>query len=241
MTATTTAPAAADQALLPEAATAPLERGTRFRRRAAGITAIAAAAVTLAGFLTCPWEDSPLETDYLSTLAHNEFMATLSMVLLHYGYLLFVPVFFVLARLARRRSPKLAATGLALGVLGSGLSGFLVTDAYDLALAQNLPLEKAASISDAVSPVAGMAMGLPTVYGTILGFVVVLAAMWRARYVSVIPAVVMLAGWVVGYGAHTLVQAGSGAALVAIALTWMGIRVLRLSDAQFAAGTAARA
>ena len=67
-------------------------------------------------------------------------MAMLSMVLLHYGYLLFVPTVFVLARLARRRSPKLAAAGLVLGVLGSGLSGLLVTDAYDLSIAQHLPL-----------------------------------------------------------------------------------------------------
>lgn len=230
---TLTAPAAV-------AAAEPLERGTRFRRRVAGITTISAAVVTLAGFLTCPWEDSAVETDYLSTLLHNETMATISMILLHYGYLLFVPVFFVLARLARRRSPKLAATGLVLGVLGSGLSGLLVTDAYELALAQNLPLDKAAEISSSVSPIAGMTMGLPSMFGAVIGLVVVLAAMWRARYVSWIPAVVMLAGWALSYGAHTLLQAGSGAALVAIALTWMGIRILRLSDEQFAVGTATR-
>jgi hypothetical protein len=237
----TATPDTTDEALLAEAVTPPLERGARLRRRAAGVTAIAAGAISLAGIVTCPWENAPGETAYLASLLRDPTMAMVSMVLLHWGYLLFVPVIFVLARLARRRSPKLAATGLVLGIIGSGLSGFLVTDAYDLAIAQSLPLEKAAAVSDSVSPFGMLAMSLPTVAGITLGLVLVFAAMWRARFVSWIPAAAVLAGWVVGYGAHTLVQAGSGAALVAIALTWMGIRVLRLSDAQFAAGTATRA
>jgi hypothetical protein len=219
----------------------PLEPGTRLRRRAAGVTAIAAGAISLAGILTCPWENAPGETAYLASLLRDPTMAMVSMVLLHWGYLLFVPVIFVLARLARRRSPRLAATGLVLGVIGSGLSGFLVTDAYDLAIAQSLPLEKAAAVSDSVSPFGMLAMSLPTVAGITLGLVLVFAAMWRARFVSWVPAVVVLAGWGVGYGAHTLVQAGIGMALVAAAFAWIGIRILRLSDAQFAAGTADRA
>ena len=35
----------------------PVERGTRLRRRATGLAAIGAGTVTLAGFLTCPWEN----------------------------------------------------------------------------------------------------------------------------------------------------------------------------------------
>jgi hypothetical protein len=219
----------------------PLERGTRLRRRAAGITAIAAGALSLAGILTCPWENAPGEAAYLESLLRDPTMAMVSMVLLHWGYLLFVPVIFVLARLARRRSPKLAATGLVLGVIGSGLSGFLVTDAYDLAIAQGLPLDKAAQISDSLSPLGIFAMSLPTVAGITLGLVLVFAAMWRARFVSWVPGLAVLAGWVVGYGAHTLLQAGIGMALVAAAFAWMGIRILRLTDAQFVAGTADRA
>jgi hypothetical protein len=213
-----------------------VESGTRLRRVASGATVIAAGVVTLAGFLTCPWENSGGQDAYLHSLLSNPPMAMLSMVLLHYGYLLFVPAVFVLARLARRRSPKLAGTALVLGVLGSGLSGLLVTDAYDLSLAQHLPLTQALAVENGISLPGMLAIALPSAFGTIFGLVLVLAAMWRARWISFVPMVLMLAGWVIGYGAHTLVRAGSGATLVAIALVLVGLRVLRMSDAEFATG-----
>jgi hypothetical protein len=213
-----------------------VERGTRLRRRATGVTAVAAGVVTLAGFLTCPWENLPGQDAYLQSLLSNPPMAMLSMVLLHYGYLLFVPTVFVLARLARRRSPRLAGAGLVLGVLGSGLSGLLVTDAYDLSIAQHLPVAQALAVEDGI-PLQGMlAVALPSAFGTILGLVLVLAAMWRARWISAAPVVLMLAGWVIGFGAHTLLRAGTGATLVAAALVLVGVRVLRMSDQEFATG-----
>jgi hypothetical protein len=213
-----------------------LEPGTRLRRVAGGAVVVAAGVVTLAGFLTCPWENLPGQDAYLRSLLSNPPMAMLSMVLLHYGYLLFVPTVFVLARLARRRSPKLAATGLVLGVLGSGLSGLVVTDAYDLSLAQHVPFAQALAVEDGISVQGMLAIALPSAFGTIIGLVLVLAAMWRARWISWIPAVVMLAGWAVGFGAHTLIRAGACAVLVALALAVAGIRVLRMSDHEFATG-----
>ena len=213
-----------------------LERGTRLRRRASGAAIVAAGVVTVAGFLTCPWENAAGQDAYLHSLLSNPPMAMLSMVLLHYGYLLFVPAVFVLARLARRRSPKLAAAAVVLGVLGSGLSGLLVTDAYDLSIAQHLPLAQAVAVEDGISLPGMLAIALPSAFGTIFGLVLVMAAMWRARWTSWLPMVLMLAGWVIGYGAHTLVRAGSGATLVAIALVIVGVRVLRMSDQEFATG-----
>jgi hypothetical protein len=213
-----------------------VERGTGLRRRAAGIAIVAGGALSMAGILTCPWENLAGEDAYLKSLLSNPPMAMLSMVLLHYGYLLFVPTFFVLARLARRRSRWLAATGLVLGILGSGLSGLLVTDAYDLAIAQHLPLAQALAVEDGISPQGMLAIALPTGFGTMLGLILVMAAMWRARWISWAPAVLMLAGWVVGFGAHTLARAGTGMLLVTIALSIAGIRVLRMSDLEFASG-----
>jgi hypothetical protein len=213
-----------------------VERGTRLRRRAAGTAIIAGGVLSMAGIVTCPWENSAAEGAYLQSLLSNPPMAMLSMVLLHYGYLLFVPAVFVLARLARRRSPRLAAAGLVLGVLGSGLSGLLVTDAYDLTIAQHLPMAQALAVEDGM-PLGGMlAIALPTAFGTIFGLVLVLVAMWRARWMSWAPALIMLAGWVAGYGAHTLVRAGIGMLLVTVALTITGVRVLRMSDQEFATG-----
>src|SRR5262245_8966237 len=109
-----------------------VEPGTRLRRRASAIAAFGAAGLGLAGFLSCNWENAAGQTAYLQSLIDAPTQSMISMVLLHYGYLLFVPLAFVLARLARRGSPWLAGIGLVLSILGAGLSGFLVTDAYDL-------------------------------------------------------------------------------------------------------------
>jgi hypothetical protein len=63
--------------------------------------------------------------------------------------------------------------------------------------------------------------------------VLLLVALWRARWTSWLPAAAVLAGWVVSYGAHDAIRACSGAALVAIGLVAVGVRVLRASDEQF--------
>jgi hypothetical protein len=206
------------------------------RRHAAGWSMIAAGAVGLAGFLTAPWEQGSSTADYLASLTAHPTQAMISMAILHWGYLLFVPTAFVLARLARRRSPRLAAAGLVLSVIGSGLSGFLVTDAYDLSIGQHLPTSTAVQVSDGVSGGAMVAIGLPTVFGAMLGLVLLLVAMWRAKWVSVVPAIAMLAGWVLSFQAHGAVRACTGFALVAVALAWVGMRVLRAPNAHFDSG-----
>jgi hypothetical protein len=211
-------------------------RSVRLRRRAAGTAIIAAGAISLAGFLTAPWEHGSDTAAYLRSLTGAPTQAMISMAILHYGYLLFVPTAFVLARLARRGAPRVAATGLVLSILGSGLSGFLVTDAYDLSIARHLPPGTAVQVSDGVSNGAMIGVALPTVFGAMLGLVVLLLAMWRARHLSVLPALLLVAGWLASFHAHGALRACTGFALVALALGWVGFRVLRMTDEQYAAG-----
>lgn len=211
-------------------------RTLRLRRRAAGASIIAAGALGLLGFLTAPWEQRSDTASYLRSLTGHPTQAMVSMAILHYGYLFFVPTAFVLGRLARHGAPRLAAAGLVLSVLGSGLSGFLVTDAYDLSIAQHLPTGQAVSVSDGVSGPAMIAIALPTIFGMMIGLVLLLVALWRTRRISVIPAALMAAGWITCFQAHGALRACTGFALVALALGWVGIRVLRMSDGEFAAG-----
>jgi hypothetical protein len=210
--------------------------GVAGRSRAAGVAAIAAGAVGLAGILTCNWEGGADSASYLRSLTAHPTQSMISMALLHYGYLLFVPVAFVLARLARHGAPKLAASGLILSILGSGLSGFLVTDAYDLSIAQHLPIQTAVRVSDGVSGWAMFGIALPTVFGSMLGLVMLLLAMWRAGWMPLAPALVMLLGWVVGFHAHDLVRASAAFGMVALAFVWTGVRILRGSDEEFQTG-----
>jgi hypothetical protein len=160
----------------------------------------------------------------------------LSMIVLHFGYLLLVPTAFVLARLARQRAPWLAGVGLVFAVLGSGLSAVVLTDAYDLSLGQHLTMAQALSVENGMSVPGFVAIGLTSSVGTVVGSVLLMAAMWRARWTSWLPAVAMLAGWAVAWGAHDFVRACSGAALITIALVAVGVRVLRSTDEQFATG-----
>jgi hypothetical protein len=213
-----------------------VEPGTRPRRIAAGGSMIAAGVITLAGFLTSPWENSSAPGAEMFSMQAHPGQAMLSMVLLHYGYLLFVPFVFVAARLARRGAPKLAIAGLVLSVLGAGLSGLLVTDAYELSLAQHLTPEQALSVDNGISPSGVLAIAIPSAFGTILGLVLLTVALWRARWTSWLPAVAMFAGWVVSYGAHDMVRACTGAALTTIAFVVIGVQVLRARDEEFATG-----
>jgi hypothetical protein len=229
----------ASPATAPAAAAPATDRTTRVRRIAAGGSIVGAGVFTLAGFLTCPWEHGSTEADYLHSLTGAPGQAMLSMILLHVGYLLLVPFAFVVARLARRRAPWLSGIGLALAVLGGGLSTLVVTDAYDLAIAQHVPLADALRIEDGISVAGFLAVGLTSVVGTIVGSVLLMAALWRARWTSWLPGAATLAGWVVAYGAHDVVRGCTGAALITVGLVAVGIRVLRATDEQFDSGIAA--
>jgi hypothetical protein len=218
---------------------AAVEPGTRLRRLASGGAMIGAGVLTLAGFLTAPWENGSSETAYLHSLTGHPGQAMLSMIVLHFGYLLLVPTAFVIARLARRQAPVLAGIGLVLAVVGSGLSAVVLTDAYDLAIAQHVSMADALRIEDGMSVAGFLAVGLTSVIGTVFGSVLLMVALWRARWTSWLPAVATLAGWAVAWGAHDMIRACTGAALIAVALVLVGVRVLRARDDEFAVGVPA--
>ena len=230
MTALPSAPASA-AAVVPA-----VEPGTRLRRMAAGGTTIAAGVISLAGFLTAPWENSSAPLAEMYSMKAHPAQAMLSMLLLHYGYLLFVPFAFAAYRLARRRAPKLAAVGLVFSVIGAGLSGLLATDAYDLSLAQHVSRAEALAVQDGFSPAAILGIAVPSAFGTIIGLVLLAAALWRAGWTSWLPAVAMFAGWAASYGAHDMIRSCTGAALVALAFVAIGVQVVRARDEEFATG-----
>lgn len=230
----TTIPAAATITAAPTT-----DRGRRVRRIAGGASIIGAGVITLAGYLTAPWEGGATQAEYIRSLTDHPASSMLSMILLHFGYLLLVPTAFVLARLARQRAPWLAGIGLTFAVLGSGLSAVVLTDAYDLSLGQHLTMAQALAVENGMSIPGFIAIGLTSTVGTIVGSVLLMVALWRAKWASWLPAVATLAGWAVAYGAHDFVRACTGAALITIGLVAVGVRVLRSSDEQFATGTPA--
>src|SRR3954453_7641772 len=179
--------------------TAPAEPGTTLRRRAAGLTFLGAGVLSMAGFLATPWEGKSGEETYLNALTAHPRQAIVAACLLHFGYLLFVPAAFTMARLARRGAAKLSAFGISLAVLGSGLSGLLVTDMYDLSIARHVGAKAGTPISDMSGvPFAGLgfvSMALTVSMGLILGLVLLAGAMRRARLAPLWPAIAIFAGF----------------------------------------------
>ena len=160
----------------------------------------------------------------------------LAAVVLHFGYLLLIPAAFALVHLARRGARRLTYTGLVLSVLGAGPSGLLVSDFFELSLAQHLPLADAARVDDAGKQYAGGAIAKRTALAAVLGLVLLAVAVWRAGWVSWWPAAVMLVGWVVAFSSNTPLRGGLGSALVLVGLAALAARVLRASDGEWEDG-----
>lgn len=227
--ATTAAPAVIDDTR---------RHGTRLARVTAGLCIAGAGALIFAGFVATPWQGSSATIATMRTYLAHPMQTQIAAVLLHFGYLLLIPAAFALARLARRGARRLSHTGLVLSVLGAGLSGLLVTDFYELAMAQHLPLATAVSLADSTKHYAlGFGLiGLTSNVGAILGLVLLAVAAWRARWVSWLPAAAILAGWVVAFMGNTLLFGGVGSGLVCVGLALLGARVLRADDAEWEAG-----
>jgi hypothetical protein len=219
----------------------PAEPGTTLRRRAAGLSFLGAAGISLAGFLVTPWEGKSGGATYLNALANHPRQAIVAACLLHFGYLLFVPAAFTMARLARRGASKLTAIGISLAVLGSGLSGLLVTDMYDLSIARHVGAHAGVPISnmDGV-PFAGLgfvSMAMTVSLGLIIGLVLLAAAMRRARLAPLWPTLAIFGGFAAAFGAHDMLRSCAGFGVVFLGVAYLGITVLRMSNERFAYGS----
>ena len=226
------------------AATAPAEPGTTLRRRATGAAFLGAAAITMAGILATPFEHGSTETAYLKSLADHPKQALIAAVILHFGYLLFVPAAFAMARLARRGARRLSSVGIVLAVLGSGLSGLLVTDMYDLSIARHVGTVAGAPVSNLdgvpLAPLGFLTVGLLTSLGMIVGLIVLAAAMRRARLAPLWPTLALLGGFGAAFGAHDMIRTVAGFAVACVGIAFLGITILRMGDERFAAGADAR-
>jgi hypothetical protein len=216
---------------------APQQRA-RVARVTSGLCMAGAGAIIFAGFLATPWEDNGATTGQMRAYLAHPMQGQIAAVLLHFGYLMLVPAAFALAHLARRGARRLTYAGLALSVLGAGLSGLVVSDFFELGLAQHLPLATAVHVYDATARY-GLGTGLvakTTTLGAVLGLVLLTVAAWRARWVSWWPAAIILAGFVVTIAGTTLLVGGAGAGLLFVGLALLGMRVIRASDTEWEHG-----
>ncbi len=223
--------ASAEQLSTEPAASADLKPHARFRRIGGGLSLVASGALICASLLMIPYENQD-SAQYLQTGVDHQANILWAAVVLHFGYLLLVPAAFTLVRLARRHNPKTSLVALLLAGLGSGLSGIIVVDFYDVALANGLPADEALRLFDlAGSYGQGGIIVATTVIPMAIGINLAVYAAWRAGAIPVYPLVLSLTGWVVFTffsGDAWLPSIGTG--LVTVGLAWAGLIVLKLRD-----------
>jgi hypothetical protein len=214
-------------------------RAESFYRKAAGSAAFLSGLLVFTSILMIPFDGVGSE-GYLRSNAEHPDAIRWAAVVLHYGFLLLVPASLGMGYLARRGSRSLANLGLVLAVLGSGLSGLMAVDYYDLALATTLPMDQAVEVYDAAAATAGAApmfIQLPSVLGTMLGTIVLAFAFRRAGFGSWFAPLAMTAGWLVFLvGAQHFAWAAVGTGLLAAATVLIGLRILYASDHEWETG-----
>ncbi len=219
-----------EPATTPPAAT-DLKPHARFRRIGGGLSLLGAGTLICLSLLMIPYQNET-SAEYLQTGVDHRTNILWAAVVLHFGYLLLVPAAFTLVRLARRNNPRTSLVALLLAGLGSGLSGIIVVDFYDVALANALPADQALEIWDlAASYGQGGIIIATTVFPMAVGINLAVYAAWRARAIPVYPVVLSLVGWVVFTlfsGDPWLPSLGTG--LVAVGLGWAGVVVLKMRD-----------
>ena len=218
------------EALATEART-DLTPGSRFRRIGGGLTLIASGTLVFASLAMIPWQNQTDEA-YLQTGVDHTSNILWAMVVLHYGFLLLLPAALTLVRLARRGARKTSLVAMVLAGLGAGLSGVVAIDAYDVALANALPMDEALRIWNlAGSYGQGALIALPSIAGVAIGTNLAMFAAWKARAIPLLPVVLSVVGWLVfTFFSGDAILPSVGTGLVAIGMAWAGVIVLKMRD-----------
>lgn len=219
-----------------------LANPTRFRRIATGLSFLLAGAFWIAGMATTIWDDGTGGTAaYLDSLVVNPLQSQIAALLLHFGFLFLVPAVLGSLGVLTRRGVVLGHVAAILIVLcGTTLPGLLVTDFYDLSIAERLPRETGVAVSDGVGEYPLLfVLVLPAIFGTSLAVIVAAVALWRARIVHIAAPVIIAVGFLMGqFGPQGLLPSTLGAVVLAIGLAVPGVAFLRMDDAIWEAGGA---
>lgn len=210
--------------------------GLRFRQAVLGTTPIAAGVLLVAGMATAPWEGGGADqlTAYYTQLAAHPAQAQISTLLIAFAFLLFVPAFFAMAQLTRHRGTRLGNAGWMLGTVGYGLMAGIaaVIDIYDMVLAQQLGVAEAVALSGHMEELPAVVLvGMTAAFGSILGTLLMTAALWRSREVPAWSPAVIAVGAIAGFiSPPSLVPMTLGAVVLLVGCVPVSLRILRAAD-----------
>jgi uncharacterized membrane protein YhaH (DUF805 family) len=199
-----------------------------FRRIAVvGGTALAAVLVVAGTFLDPDIGASGREL--AEAYAAEPARTQVSALCFHFAFVMWAPVVFALVGMVRGPGAWFANTAAVLGVLGATtLPGFLLTDFYDIAIADELGLDAWTQVDDALGELPGATVLFLTGF---LGFALCLPfatlAAWRARLVPLwLPFVVL-----VGFFGGQAIPAPAGLLLLAAMLLVLSAALARIDPA----------
>lgn len=203
---------------------------------AAGVALFAWPALAFLAFLTSPPgadHDPGIFRTHATTVQ-------VSALLYIWATLALIPVVLALGHLLRERAPVAGGIGVVFGLIGAGHGLTLfTTDFYDLALALTLPDEQAEAVTERAGELPGFLFGM-LLPGFLLyvGLFLLLITLVMVRTIPWWVPVVALAGTVVPFMTKEqppVVQA-IGPLVQLVAYGWIGLRVLRMSDAEWRDG-----
>lgn len=210
----------------------------RFRRRAGGVALIGAPVALLISEVTD--RGSEKSTQLISDATHHAGAVLTSNIFLLISSALFIPAAFAVLHMARDRGRRFAEIGTVLAVLGAlGHGAFIGFSTVVLSTPQGDPAQMVALLdrlnhSPAAAPVAlcilSFALSLP----------LILLSAWRSGLVPwMVPALAWLAVAIELIGVDSMAGGVAKEGLAVLALGWVGLRVLRLSDDAWGAAPAA--
>lgn len=209
-----------------------ISNASNFRRTACGLCLVAGPLVALIGGVVARRESSESTAAYLRAMAESPTRTQISAVLLYFGYLLIAVGIFGIIHLLRRRVVVLGNIAGVLAVWGwVTLPGLLISDFYDLSLAQWGNQQDAISISERAGSYVGDAIISFSVLLGLIGLVLLGIALWRARFAPLWVPGALLAGTLMAqFGPSGAVSFAIGTGLWLAGLGYVGLKMLRMTD-----------
>lgn len=200
---------------------------TRVRSLTAACLA-AAGLLVFAGVAMTP-RDGGSTAGFHDAIAAHPGQSQAGDLLLHFGWIGAVLACFGLALLGLGRRGPLLVAGCLLAALGlTTMPGLFATDAYDLALAQELPRATSVAISEQASgSVLASVLFITGTLGAALGLPALLAALWRQRIIGPVPWILLIAGPIVSLAGGHGVSAVIGAGLLGAGCCWAAVELRR--------------
>ncbi len=216
-----------------------ITNANNFRRSVAGLSLIAAPLVGLVSALITPQYTGDLE-DELTAISEHTGRWLVSDFLNLLTFFLMIPAVLGILHLLRHRSVALGHIGAALALLGLFFHGAIIGFALVSVPLVESGLEREQMVAFAEKMYEGTAfiMILAPFIGFYLGLIILAVALWRAKVAPLWVSVLIVAGLLSEFAGTDAVSPELMFALLLVSLGWLGLRVLRMPDAEWAGASA---